>query len=842
METRQETRVETRLETRLEASMLFDSGADRSFVSSTFSALLDVAPSTLDTSYAVELADGRISETDVVLRGCTLGLLGNPFDIDLMPIELGSFDIIIGMDWLAKYLALIVCDEKVVRIPYGDEVLIIRGDNCDGENLLGRPPARQVEFQIDLVLGAAPVAQAPYRLASAEMQELSTQLQELSDRGFIRPSSSPWPMTKLTQKSKKFDWGEKEEAVFQLLKQKLCSAPILALPEGSENFMVHDKNYTTHDLELGVVVFSLKMWRHYLYGTKCVVFTDHKSLQHILDQKELNMRQRRWLEFLSDYDCEIQYHPGNTNVVANALSRKERKPRADGTLSLNNRSWIPLYDDLRALIMHESHKSKYSIYPRSDKMYQDLKKLYWWPNIKAEIATYVIKCLTCAKVKIATGQDTIWAISDHLTKSAHFLPMREDVTLEKLTRRYLKEVVSRHGVPVSIISDRDGKFTLHFWKSLNKALGTRLDISTTYHPETDGQTARTIQTLEDMLRACVLNFRKGWDRHLPLVEFLYNNSYHTSIKAAPFEALYGRKCQSPICWVEVGDSQLTGPEIIHETTEKIVQIKSHIQAAHDRQKIYADVRRKSLEFQLGDKVIVVSRVHSMFHVSNLKKCLVDEPFAIPLDEIQVDDKLHFIKEPIDIMDREVRRLKQSRIPIVKVRWNSMRGPEFTWEHEDQIQKKYPHLFSNSAHLADATSSWLFLFGTIPTTIPDTTPVITLLITQTNTKVIHTEIPIIAPTIPPSPDYTPASPDYSPASETESDPSEDPSSDHIPSLPATSLFLSSTNDITDSDTPDTPPSPTHGTPFTKITSSTQRSPVIPRRRVMILAPRQPIPHG
>nr|GEX09858.1 putative reverse transcriptase domain, ribonuclease H-like domain, aspartic peptidase domain protein [Tanacetum cinerariifolium] len=322
--------------------------------------------------------------------------------------------------------------------------------------------------------------------------------------------------------------------------------------------------------------------------------------------------------------------------------------------------------------------------------------------------------------KTAAGQDTIWVIMDPLTKSAHFLPMREDDTLEKLTRQYLKEVVSRHGVPVSIISDRDGKFTSHFWKSLNKALGTRLDMSTAYHPKTDGQSERTIQTLEDMLRACVLEFSKGWDKHLPLVEFSYNNSYHTSIKAAPFEALYGRKCRSPICWAEVEDRQLTGPEIIHETTEKIVQIKSRIQAARDRQKSYADVRRKPLEFQVGDKVMLklspwkgvirfgkrgkmnpryivpfkilakvrtvayrlklpeqLSRVYSTFHVSKLKKCMADEPLAIPLDEIQVNDKLNFIEEPVEIIDHEVKRLKQSRIPIVKVRWNSKRGHVFT---------------------------------------------------------------------------------------------------------------------------------------------------------------------
>ncbi|GKD50382.1 putative reverse transcriptase domain-containing protein [Tanacetum coccineum] len=336
--------------------------------------------------------------------------------------------------------------------------------------------------------------------------------------------------------------------------------------------------------------------------------------------------------------------------------------------------------------------------------------------------------------KTITDQDTIWVIVDCLTKSAHFLPMREDDSLEKLTRQYLKEVVSRHEVPISIISDRDRKFTLHFWKSLHKALGTRLDMSTTYHPQTDGRSERTIQTLEDMLRACILDFGKGWDRPLPLVEFSYNSSYHTSIKAAPFNALYGCKCRSPISWVKVGDSQLTGPEIIHETTEKIltgpeiihettekiVQIKSNIQAARDHQKSYADVRLKLLEFQVGDKVILkvspwkgvicfgkrgklnpcyigpfkilakvgtiayrielpeqLSRVHITFHVSNSKKCMSDETISIPLDEIQIDDKFHFIEEPIEIIDREVKCLKQIRIPIVKVRWNSRRGPEFT---------------------------------------------------------------------------------------------------------------------------------------------------------------------
>ncbi|GJX42419.1 putative reverse transcriptase domain-containing protein [Tanacetum coccineum] len=264
-------------------------------------------------------------------------------------------------------------------------------------------------------------------------------------------------------------------------------------------------------------------------------------------------------------------------------------------------------------------------------------------------------------------------------------------------------------------------------------------MSAAYHPQTDRQSERTIQTLKDMCVHSEIYFGKGWVNHLPLVEFSYNNSYHASIKAAPFEALYGRKCRSPVCWAEVREVQLTGPEIVQETTEKIIQIKQRIQAAQYRQKSYADLKRKPMEFQVGDRVMLkvlpwkgvvrfgkrgklnpryvgpfkvlekvgavayklelpqeLSRVHNTFHVSNLKKCYADEPLAVPLDGLHIDDKLHFVEEPVEIMDREVKRLKQSRIPIVKVRWNSRRGPKFTWEREDQFQKKYPHLFTKTA--------------------------------------------------------------------------------------------------------------------------------------------------
>ncbi|GJS35612.1 putative reverse transcriptase domain-containing protein [Tanacetum coccineum] len=647
-----------------------------------------------------------------------------------MPVEMGSFDAIIGMDWLSKYSAVIDCAKKIVRIPSGSEILIVRGDGCSeghrtrlniisctkvqkyllkGSHVFlahvttkeiedksekkrledvpivkdfpdvfprfaGLPQTRQVEFHIDLVPGAAPVARAPYRLAPSEMKELADQLQELSDKGFIRPSSSPWGAPVLFVK--------KKDGIFRKCidcsgtKQTNGENPLSAT-KIDDLFDQLQGRVSTRDLPKEGTITSK--------GSALVMTIGLDLPKQILRaQTEARKPENIKKEDVGGILVENSKDPEK-------LRTEKLEPRTDGTMCLNGRSWLPCYGDLRTVIMHESHKSKYSIHPGSDKMYQDMKKLYWWPNMKANIATYVSKCLTCAKVKAehqrpsgllvqpeipqwkwdnitmdfftklpksSQGYDTIWVIVDRLTKSAIFMPMRETDPMDKLARMYLKEVVTKHGIPVSIICDRDPRFASNFWRSLQKALGTSLDMSTAYHPQTDGQSERTIQTLEDMLRACVIDFGNGWVKHLPLVEFSYNNSYHASIKATPFEALYGRKCRSPVCWAEVGQVQLTGPELVQETTERIIQIKQRIQTARDRQKSYADLKRKPMEFQVGDKVMLkvgavayklelpqeLSRVHNTFHVSNLKKCYSDDPLVVPLEGLQVDDKLYFVED------------------------------------------------------------------------------------------------------------------------------------------------------------------------------------------------------
>nr|GEU45339.1 hypothetical protein [Tanacetum cinerariifolium] len=719
------------------ARVLFDSGSDKSFVNVNFGHLIDIEPVKVGHSYEVELADGRVVSINTILRGYALNLVNHLFEIDLMPIELGTFDVIIGMDWLILHDCIIVCGKKKVRVPLKKRTLVVKVIEkelaerrledvpviCNFpdvflKDLPGIPPPRQVEFETELVPGAALMARTPYRLAPSEMKELAKKLQEthyshykfqvmpfgltnapaifmdlmnrneklyakfskcqfwldsvkfpghvINSQGvhvdlakieaiknWTALKSPTEPLTKLTQKNKTYEWGKEEEEAFQLLKDKLLREVIAY---ASRQLRTHEENLT-HDLELGAIVFAIRLWRHYLY------------------------------ELLSDYDCEIRYHPGKANVVADALSRKEReKPLSVRSLVLTDhkdlmqqilkaqveylkkgnvqkenlgrmqkqifeirtneityhdkRIWLPLHGGLRDLTMHESHKSKYTIHPGSTKMYQDLRKLYWWPNIKADIATYIDKCLTCAKVKAEHLKPSGLLQQPEIPKwkwendygHPYFLPKKKTDSIEKLVELYLKEIVCRNGVPVSVISDRD---------------------------KTDRKSERTIQTLEDMLRACVIDFRSSWDKHLLLVQFSYNNSYHASIKAAPFEALYGQKCRSPVCWSKVGEIQLTGPELVIKRIGPV-----------------------AYKLELPDKL---RGIHDTFHVSNLKRCFVNDDVVIPLDEFQLDDKFHFVKEQVEIMDREE---KVSSSPCKKTRDKARQVPRRRFLKEGKLFKRF----------------------------------------------------------------------------------------------------------------------------------------------------------
>nr|GEV07914.1 putative reverse transcriptase domain-containing protein [Tanacetum cinerariifolium] len=667
------------------ATVLFNSSSDKSFMNTSFCHLIDIDLVRIDTSYEVELADGRI--------------------------ELGTFDIIIGMDWLVEQDAIIVCGKNVVHIPYKNKTLVVEGDK--GASRLKVISCIKAKKYIESGSQFF-VAHVTEKEPQEKWEEDIPIIAFRTRYGHYEFQVMPFGLTNAP-------------SVFMDLMNRVCK-PYLDkfVIVFNDDILIYSKNKEEHGEHLKTILELLKKEQLYVKFSKCNFWLESvQLLGHIINSEGVHVEPAKieaikWIELLSDYDCEIRYHPRKANVVADALNRKEIEPirvralifkiHPDGTRYHDKRIWLLKFGGLMDLIMHESHKSKYSIHLGSNKMYQGLKQLYWWTNMKADIATYVSKCLTCAKVKAEhqkpsgllqqpeipvwkwerttmdfivglprtpSGYDSIWVIVDRLTKSAYFLPVKTTDSMDKLTQLYLKEIVYRHRVQMSIISDKDSKFTSRFWQSLQGALGTRLDMSTAYHPKMDCQSERTIQTLEDMLRACVINFGGSWDRHFPLVEFSPNNSYHASIKVAPFEALYGWKCRSPVCWSESSKS-------------------------------YANVRCRQLEFSVGDKVMLkvsswkgnirfekceklspryigpfkilervglvtymlelpreLQGIHNTFHVLNLKKCLSDVSLIIPLDEVQLDDKLYFIEEPIEIMDRGVKKLKQSRIPIVK---------------------------------------------------------------------------------------------------------------------------------------------------------------------------------
>ncbi|KAA0032467.1 pol protein [Cucumis melo var. makuwa] len=612
-----------------------------------------------------------------------------------------------------------------------------------------------------------------------------------------------------SQKGAPFVWSKACEDSFQNLKQRLVTTPVLTVPDGSGIFVIysdaskkglgcvlmqqgkvvayasrqlksHEQNYPTHDLELAAVVFALKIWRHYLYGEKIQIFTDHKSLKYFCTQKELNMRQRRWLELVKDYDCEILYHSGKANVVADALSRKvshsaalitrqaplhrdleraeiavsvgevtmqlaqltvqltlrqkiidaqsndpylvEKRGLAgvgqavgfsissDGGLLFERRLCVPSDSAVKTEILSEAHRSPFSMHPCSTKMYQDLKRVYWWRNMKREVTKFVGKCLVCQLVKAPRqkpagllqplsvpewkwenvsmdfitglprtlrGFTVIWVVVDRLTKSAHFVPGKSTYTASKWAQLYMSEIVRLHGVSVSIAFDRDARFTSKFWKGLQTAMGTRLDFSTAFHPQIDGQTERL-------------------------------NQFQATIGMTPFEALYDKCCRSPVCWGETAQS---------------------------RQKSYADVRRKDLEFDVGDKVFLkvapmkgvlrferrgklsprfvgpfeilerispvayrlalppsLSTVHDVFHVSMLRKYVPDPSHVVDYEPLEIDENLSYTEQPVEVLAKELKMLRNREISLVKVLWRNHRVEEATWEREDDMRSRYPELF------------------------------------------------------------------------------------------------------------------------------------------------------
>nr|GEY24982.1 putative reverse transcriptase domain-containing protein [Tanacetum cinerariifolium] len=641
---------------------------------------------------------------DANKQGPNVVMVNHLFKFDLMLIELGTFDVIIGMDWLSERDDVIVCGKKARKyIERGyqmfvahmaekkskekrlEDVLVIHDfPEVFLDDLSRLPPPRQVEFRI--ILWGALVL-------------------------FVKKKGGSFRMC--------IDYHKLNKVTIKNRYPLLRIDDLFDQLQGSIVYLKIDLRSGYHQLRIKEEDILITTFR-----------TRNKELGCSNDANEgvaflgLAGYNRRFIEVLLEEmkDFMVYYDASLKGFGAVLMQREKVMAYASQKLKVHEENYTTHDLELgaiifafRDLIMHESHKSKYFIHPGYDKMYQDLKQLYWWLNMKADIATYerITMDFVFGLPRTLSGYDSIWVIVDRLTKSAHFLPIKKTGSMERLMRLYVKGVMCRHVVPISIILDRDSHFTSRFLRSLQKALGMNLDMVTDYHPQTDGQRERKIQTLEDII-------------------------YDASIKAAPFEALYGRKCRSPVCWSEVGDSQLTNSNLIREMTEKIVQIKNRLLTPHSRQESYADKRSKPLKFEVGDMVLLkvlpwkgvihfrkheklspyyiepfkilarvgpvaytlelpeeLQGVQSTFHVFNLRKYLLDENLIIPLDEIQLDDKLHFVEEPMEILDREVKRLKQSQIPIIKVCWNSQRGLKFTWEREDHFKNKYPHLFAGN---------------------------------------------------------------------------------------------------------------------------------------------------
>ncbi|WVZ80805.1 hypothetical protein U9M48_028256 [Paspalum notatum var. saurae] len=539
----------------------------------------------------------------------------------------------------------------------------------------------------------------------------------------------------------------------------------------SRQLRKHEVNYPTHDLKLAVVVHALKIWRHYLFGQRCEIYTDHKSLKYIFTQNEMNMRQRRWLELIKDYDMEIHYHPGKANVVADALNRKsyanmalgfmmphelceeferlslgflhhttaaafEAEPTLEQEIRKHQKDdekliCVPNVDRIRKLILSEAHDTAYSIHPGSTKMYYDLKERFWWYGMKRAVAEYVAICDTSQRVKAEhqrpagllqplkvpewkweeitmdfivglprtqKGYNSIRVVVDRLSKVAHFIPVNTTYLGAKLAELYIFRIVCLHGVLKRIISDRDSQFTSRFWDWTQSS------------DSTDGQTERTNQILEDMLRPCAIQYGTSWDKCLPYAEFSYNNSYQASLKKSPFEALYERRCS----------------RIRQDAEQQLQIVQKNLRVAQSRQRSYADVRRRDLSFKVDDHVFLkVSPMRGIrrfnmkgrletryirsfkilekkgevayrleFASQSLKKCLRVPEEQAPLEGLDIQEDLTYTEHPVKILDTSERSTRNKRIKMCHVQWSHHIEAEATWKQEDELKAAYPALFAN----------------------------------------------------------------------------------------------------------------------------------------------------
>ncbi|GKC74636.1 putative reverse transcriptase domain-containing protein [Tanacetum coccineum] len=781
------------------ASVLFDTGADRSFVSYAFSKYIDVTPTTLDTNYDVELADGKSLTTNTILRGCTLNLQNHLFEIDLLPIELGSFDVIIGMDWMAEHRAEVVCYEKYIRVPYKNEMLIIQGERsgiksesrlevissirtqkyieqgCQvfliqmtkeeksetperriedvpivrdfpevfPEDLPGLPPTRQVEFHIELIPGAAPVARAPYRLAPAEMKELAEQLKELSDKGFIRPSSSPWGAPILFVKKKD---GSFRMCIDYRELNKLTVKNRYPLPRIDDLF-------------------------DQLQGSSIYSKIDLRSGYHQLRVREEDIPKTAFRTRYGHYEFRVMPF-GLTNAPAVFMDLMNRvcKPYLDKFV-------IVFIDDIliysRNEKEHEEHLKTILELLKKEELYAKFSKCEFWINTVKFLGHVIdssgihVDPAKIEAVKNWASPTTPSEIRQFLGLAGYYRRFIEGFSkiakpMTELTQKNQKfdwgeeqeeafQLLKQKlcAAPILALPEGSEDFVVYCdasIKGLGAVLMQRMKVIayasrqlkiheknyTTHDLELGAVVVSGPEESGDticMARSCV----GGIPRTITATT-------RTSIKVAPFlKHFTGRKVFDRYCLLDLKLESINLPtrDYSRTNTEKIFKIRDRMQAARDRQKSYADKRRRPLEFEVGDKVMLkvapwkgvmrfgkrgklnpryigpfriierigpvayrlelpqeLSRVHNVFHICNLKKCLSDDTLIIPLEEIQLDDKLNFVEEPVEIMDREVKQLKRSRIPIIKVRWNAQRGPEYTWEREDQFREKYPHLFTN----------------------------------------------------------------------------------------------------------------------------------------------------